>query len=101
MTLDTWVFRILQLVQKCFCFIVQIVGANRKYCKIFWKSSSRSAVKSFIRSEMYVSQITIEHIGVSSEAYNINKSDEPGDVKTILEIYCILKKGGTVIVDCL
>jgi|GEM_PF-5804305 len=50
---------------------------------------------------MYVSQITIEHIGVSSEAYNINKSDEPGDVKTILEIYCILKKGGTVIVDCL
>jgi SAM-dependent methyltransferase len=41
---------------------------------------------------------TIEHIGVPSEAYNISKSDELGDMKTISEIYRVLRKGGTVIV---
>jgi SAM-dependent methyltransferase len=41
---------------------------------------------------------TIEHIGVPSEAYNISKNDERGDMKTISEIYRVLKKGGTVIV---
>jgi SAM-dependent methyltransferase len=41
---------------------------------------------------------TIEHIGVTSEAYNISKNDELGDMKTISEIYRVLKKGGTVIV---
>jgi ubiquinone/menaquinone biosynthesis C-methylase UbiE len=37
-------------------------------------------------------------IGVPSEAYNISKSDELRNMKTISEIYRVLKKGGTVIV---
>jgi SAM-dependent methyltransferase len=41
---------------------------------------------------------TIEHIGVPSRAYNISKSDELGDMKTISEIHRVLKKGGTVVV---
>jgi len=40
---------------------------------------------------------TLEHIGIPLHAYNINKSDELGDIRTILEISRVLKFGGTVI----
>lgn len=41
---------------------------------------------------------TIEHIGIPSDHYNIRESDELGDVRTISELYRVLKKGGTFII---